>query len=131
MARSLKDARRASGLSQNKLATLIGSTEGVVREIEAQRKPMSIDMAQRLGDVLEVDAVALYARHVLDEWCAELATIDLDSFPVALVKIRRALARYGELMLLDGIPDDLVIEARDLAQKTAKVLAVISASTLR
>ena len=50
----IRDVRIARGLSQNKLAKLVGISQPFMREIECGRKNPSVEMLFRICDVLGI-----------------------------------------------------------------------------
>ena len=53
----IKEARISQGLSQNKLAKLVGISQPFMREIENGRKNPSIDVLFRICDVLGIEII--------------------------------------------------------------------------
>ncbi len=133
MAIGLREAREQAGISQAMLARLAGTADSVVREIEAARKPITLQMAQRLGEVLGVDGVQLWARHSLDEWRADLSTLperydSIGAIQIGLFKTRHMMGMSGELRGAD-MPDEMQVEIAELTLLTADELARLSDAT--
>jgi len=131
MAVGLREAREQAGISQVTLARLAGTADSVIREIEAARKPITLQMAQRLAEVLGVDGVLLWARHSLDEWRADLATLPdsyngVGAIQIGLFKTRHMLGISGELRDVADMPDEMQAELVELTLLTADVLRKLS-----
>lgn len=57
---SLKDAREAAGVSQARLADMIGSGRSTIAKIEAGERPLTLDMAKRVAKALGIEIQEIY-----------------------------------------------------------------------
>ena len=126
---ALREAREHAGISQTTLARLAGTADSVIRDLEAARRPISQQMAQRLAQVLSVDAVQLWARHSLDEWRMDLKTLperydSVGAIQIGLFKTRHMMGTVNELR---GVADDAMRQEIDeLIVLTAEALRELS-----
>src|SRR5438128_2338393 len=102
---SLKQARQTKGMSQATLARLAGVSDNTIGNVEGGHNSLSLQLAERLAEVLEVDAVGLFARSALDQMRSAVDTTPESyrptTFAVGLAKIRVALGINAELDTLD------------------------------
>jgi transcriptional regulator with XRE-family HTH domain len=62
VAKNLRRARRAKGLSQEELADRAGVNRNYVGMLEREENGATVDMIEKLAEVLEIDPVELLSR---------------------------------------------------------------------
>lgn len=70
---TLRELRQAAGLSQEKLAELVGTSQPQINKLEAGTRKMTLDWAVRLGRVMNVDPAALLGLNGSADHAAEYA----------------------------------------------------------
>lgn len=56
----IKEIRELKGVSQNKLAQMIGMTQGYLSKLESNKKSPTLNMLIKIAEVLEVKPCQLY-----------------------------------------------------------------------
>lgn len=74
-ARNLKERRRQLGLTQAKLAELIGVSTSFVTEIETSRKAPSFSTIEKIGRALEVPCWTFFCENG-DKFTSDVTVID-------------------------------------------------------
>lgn len=74
-ARNLKERRRQLGLTQAKLAELIGVSTSFVTEIETSRKAPSFSTIEKIGRALEVPCWTFFCENG-DKFTSDVTAID-------------------------------------------------------
>lgn len=62
VAKNLRQLRRASGMSQEELADRAGINRNYVGYLEKSQHAATVDMLQKLADVLEVDPIEFFRK---------------------------------------------------------------------
>ncbi|MGH7074541.1 MAG: helix-turn-helix domain-containing protein [Stellaceae bacterium] len=62
VAKNLRRARRAKGLSQEELADRAGVNRNYIGMLEREENAATVDMIEKLAEVLEIDPVELLSR---------------------------------------------------------------------
>ena len=62
VARNLRRLRRSKGLSQEELADRAGINRNYVGMLEREENSATVDMLEKLADVLNVDAIEFFKR---------------------------------------------------------------------
>ena len=62
VARNLRQLRQAKGMSQEELADRAGINRNYVGLLEREQHAATVDMLEKLADILEIDPVAFFER---------------------------------------------------------------------
>lgn len=62
VARNLRQLRQARGMSQEELADRAGINRNYVGLLEREQHAATVDMLEKLADILEVDPIAFFER---------------------------------------------------------------------
>lgn len=62
VARNLRQLRQAKGMSQEELADRAGINRNYVGLLEREQHAATVDMLEKLADILEVDPIAFFER---------------------------------------------------------------------
>lgn len=63
VARNLRQLRHAKGMSQEELADRAGINRNYVGLLEREQHAATVDMLEKLAEILEVDPIAFFQRH--------------------------------------------------------------------
>ena len=103
MVGNLKALRIAKGLSQQKLADIIGVTQQAINQYENGKVEPDIDNLIRLSDALEVSVDLLIGHEVLDPTTDNLVSDDefelIESFRSLGASDKKMLTRMMDLMV--------------------------------
>lgn len=62
VARNLRQLRQAKGMSQEELADRAGINRNYVGLLEREQHAATVDMLEKLADILEIDPIAFFER---------------------------------------------------------------------
>jgi transcriptional regulator with XRE-family HTH domain len=101
---TLKEAR-AGKFTLASLAVATGVSDTTLGSLENMEKTLTLQMAERLAEVLKVDAVELYARHAISQMQAAIDTASAINYRPTNVSL--GLARIKLALDLNRVLDGL------------------------
>lgn len=62
----VREIRKMKGIKQNHLAKKVGKSATWLHDIESGRLRLSVEMAKKIADALEVDVTIFFTQNILD-----------------------------------------------------------------